>query len=57
LLVEGAHQSDDAEGERVLDLLSAELPLGRAADLAARITGSPRNGLYKRGLEKRRRDG
>ncbi|MGA8262001.1 MAG: 16S rRNA (cytidine(1402)-2'-O)-methyltransferase [Arenicellales bacterium] len=54
VLVEGADEPGDAEGERVLDLLSEELPLGRAADLAARITGSPRNRLYRRALDKRR---
>lgn len=41
----------DAEVERVLKLLLAELPTGRASELAAHITGRPRNRLYRLALE------
>jgi 16S rRNA (cytidine1402-2'-O)-methyltransferase len=37
------------EGRRVFDLLKSELPPGRAAKLAAAITGAPRNALYRAG--------
>jgi 16S rRNA (cytidine1402-2'-O)-methyltransferase len=47
--VEAAPASDD--GERVLKLLLAELPVKTAVKLAAEITGAPRNGLYERALE------
>jgi 16S rRNA (cytidine1402-2'-O)-methyltransferase len=35
-----------AEGQRVFELLREELPPGRAAKLAAEISGAPRNALY-----------
>ena len=38
------------EGDRVLRLLLAELPLKTAVKLAADITGAPRNALYERAL-------
>ncbi|HQR04382.1 MAG: 16S rRNA (cytidine(1402)-2'-O)-methyltransferase [Proteobacteria bacterium] len=41
----------DAEAERVLALLVAELPTRQAASLAARITGAAKNTLYSRALE------
>ena len=50
ILVAGA--GDDAaaarlvEGRRVFELLRKELPPGRAAKLAAEISGAPRNALY-----------
>ena len=55
LVVEGAATTAaDAqlrEGERVFALLSTELPPGRAAKLAAAITGAPRNSLYRKSAE------
>jgi 16S rRNA (cytidine1402-2'-O)-methyltransferase len=41
----------DAESERILALLLAELPVKQAAKLAAAITGQPKNGLYQRALQ------
>ncbi|HEX9179381.1 MAG TPA: SAM-dependent methyltransferase, partial [Burkholderiales bacterium] len=54
VVVSGAEPREpgvDAEAERVLGLLLEELPLSRAADLAARITGAARKALYGRALE------
>ncbi|MBN3131424.1 16S rRNA (cytidine(1402)-2'-O)-methyltransferase [Pectobacterium brasiliense] len=54
LIVEG-HQLDDsalsAEALRTLTLLRAELPLKKAAALAAEIHGVKKNALYRYGLE------
>jgi 16S rRNA (cytidine1402-2'-O)-methyltransferase len=49
----GASTNDEQaeEGERVLALLLAELPLKQAVKLAAEITGAKRNALYQRALE------
>lgn len=50
LVVAGAGDAAEAatlrEGQRVYALLARELPPGRAAKLAAAITGAPRNALY-----------
>ncbi|WP_287497144.1 16S rRNA (cytidine(1402)-2'-O)-methyltransferase [Pandoraea sp. CB10b_02] len=45
-----AEDGVDAEAQRVLALLVAELPTKSAAKLAAAITGAPRNALYERAL-------
>ncbi len=50
LIVAGSNEDSDAirlaEGKRVYDILRRELPPGRAAKVAAEITGAPRNALY-----------
>jgi 16S rRNA (cytidine1402-2'-O)-methyltransferase len=53
LLVEGAAPAapDEAEADRVLRVLLEELPPRRAAAMAARLTGSRRNDLYRRALD------
>jgi 16S rRNA (cytidine1402-2'-O)-methyltransferase len=43
-------QEDDAEAQRVLELLLAELPVKTAVKLAAEITGASRNQLYDAAL-------
>ncbi len=43
----------DAEALRVLELLLDELPLKRAAALAAQITGARKNLLYQAALERK----
>jgi 16S rRNA (cytidine1402-2'-O)-methyltransferase len=45
-----SHEGIDAETERILKLLLAELPVKQAAKLAAAITGQPKNALYERAL-------
>ena len=50
------HKGLDAECERILKLLLAELPVKQAAKLAAAITGQPKNALYARALELKGRD-
>lgn len=47
---EAATASDEAEQQRVLTLLMAELPLKQAAALAAKITGGHKNALYQLAL-------
>ena len=57
LVVSGAEPAPagaDPEAERVLGMLLEELPMSRATDLAARITGAPRKALYSRALALRR---
>lgn len=44
---------DGAEGERVLRLLLAELPVKSAVRIACEITGAPRNALYEAALRLR----
>lgn len=54
VLVAGAGdqpRGDREEQERVLRILAEELPLAQAAALAARITGTRRNPLYRLGLD------
>jgi 16S rRNA (cytidine1402-2'-O)-methyltransferase len=56
LVVEGAPAADaaedrDAETERVLRALLAELPVAQAVRLACAITGAKRNRVYARALE------
>lgn len=59
LIVEG-HQADEnalpAEALRTLGLLQAELPLKKAAALAAEIHGVKKNALYRYALEQREDD-
>jgi 16S rRNA (cytidine1402-2'-O)-methyltransferase len=55
LMISGSSGDLDAtrleEGKRVYDVLRRELPPGRAAKVAAEITGAPRNALYSFGAE------
>lgn len=53
ILVEGAAESEDGEGERVLEILCEQLPVSQAAELAAKITGAARNRLYRLALQKK----
>lgn len=47
----------NTEGERVLALLIAELPLKTAVKLASEITGEGRNALYSKALELQKKKG
>jgi 16S rRNA (cytidine1402-2'-O)-methyltransferase len=44
--------ADSVDAERVLDVLLEALPPSEAAKLAARITGLPKNQLYRKALER-----
>lgn len=57
ILVEGAAESEDGEGERVLEILCEQLPVSQAAELAAKITGAARNRLYRLALQKKGTEG
>lgn len=53
VLVEGAPpaaEGQDAETDRILQILLADLPVKQAAALAAQITGKKKNALYDRAL-------
>jgi len=41
-----------ADAERVLEVLLEALPASEAAKLAARITGAPKNALYRKAIER-----
>ncbi len=47
-----AGAADDAEAERVLAILLETLPASEAARTAARITGAPKNRLYRKVLDR-----
>jgi len=54
VLVEGAVEApdaEDAEAERVLQILLGECSVKQAANLAAQITGRKKNALYERALQ------
>jgi 16S rRNA (cytidine1402-2'-O)-methyltransferase len=46
----------DPSALHTLDLLLAELPLKTAVKLAAEITGTPRNALYEKALERKKQE-
>jgi 16S rRNA (cytidine1402-2'-O)-methyltransferase len=52
VLAPGGEPPSTVDPERVLDLLLETLPPSEAAKLAARITGAPRNQLYRSALER-----
>ncbi len=57
VMLHGAPQPEDdtlLEAQRVMGYLLSELPIKKAAALAASITGSSKNKLYKWGLEQKK---
>lgn len=60
LLIEGdsggESEEQEREEERILAILCAELPTRQAAALTARITGGPRNRLYRMALRHQQAD-
>jgi 16S rRNA (cytidine1402-2'-O)-methyltransferase len=46
-----ASDAEDAEAERVLQILLSECSVKQAANLAAQITGRKKNALYERALQ------
>ena len=44
--------SESADAERVLDVLLESLAPSAAAKLAAKITGLPKNALYRKAVER-----
>ena len=59
LIVSGAQPEvaqDESEHKRVLGLLLEELPVSRAASLAARLTGAKKNALYELALSMKQGD-
>lgn len=51
--VQRSQSAEHVELEHLLDCLLAELPVKQAASLAARITGLPRNRIYRLALSRR----
>jgi len=47
----------DPEAERIMRILSEQLPLKQAAQLAAKITGASKNVLYQSKIDEKRRKG
>jgi 16S rRNA (cytidine1402-2'-O)-methyltransferase len=59
-MVEGAREvtdAENAEAERLLTILLAELPLKQAVDLAAKITGQKKNAVYQAALAMKNKSG
>ncbi|MDD5393274.1 MAG: 16S rRNA (cytidine(1402)-2'-O)-methyltransferase [Thiothrix sp.] len=62
VVVEGKPVSSDANGQealaadKVLDILLEDLPVKQAAAIAARLTGLPKNQLYRQALERQEGD-
>jgi 16S rRNA (cytidine1402-2'-O)-methyltransferase len=60
VMVEGAREvtdAENAEAERLLTILLAELPLKQAVDLAAKITGQKKNAVYQAALAMKNKSG